>query len=64
MSREFQLYPTGGHGYALRAGSLKLDDFVAYRVSRDDNRSVVKKIEILPDDFDVYEMWEKGLSVE
>jgi AAA domain, putative AbiEii toxin, Type IV TA system len=48
----------------LRDKALKMDEFIAYRVSREDGRSVVKAIEIEPDTFDVYERWEQGLSVD
>ena len=47
----------------LRAGNLAMSDFIAYRVSREGGRSVLKQIEIDPDTFDVYERWENGLSV-
>jgi predicted ATPase len=47
----------------LRAGNLKLDDFVVYRVSRKDGCTHVKPIEIDANDYDIYERWEAGLSV-
>lgn len=47
----------------LRDGKLPLSDFVAYRVSRQGQKTVVTKIEIDPDGIDVYEQWEAGLSV-
>ncbi len=46
----------------LRENNLSPTDFIAYRVSRQDGRSVLKAIEIDPKTFDVYERWEKGLS--
>lgn len=50
----------------MRSGNLKQDDFIAYRVSRKNGRSDLKQIEIHCDgeDFDVYDNWESGLSVE
>jgi hypothetical protein len=48
----------------MREGSLKMEDFIAYRVSRKDGRSILKRIEIEPETFDVYERWENGISVD
>lgn len=49
----------------MRRGNLNKDDFIAYRVSRKDGRSNLKRIEITFDgeDFDVYDNWESGLSL-
>jgi predicted ATPase len=47
----------------LRKGNLKLEDIVVYRVSRQDGRTKVNPIQIDPEDYDIYERWEAGLSV-
>ncbi len=47
----------------LQQGRIALKDFVVYRVARSDGESKLKKIEI-DEDFDVYENWEKGISIE
>ena len=46
----------------LREKRIELADVVVYRVSRTGGRSVFRPIDIDPDDFDVYEVWEDGLS--
>lgn len=46
----------------IKRGALSRDDFVLYRISRDNHRSVLTEIPI-EDDGGVYENWEKGISV-
>ena len=48
----------------IREKTLPLEDFIAYRVARKNDRSVLTKIEIDPNDFDVFTRWENGLSIE
>lgn len=47
----------------LREGRVKLDDVAAYEVSREDGKSVFKRIEIEENDghFEVYNPWDKGI---
>lgn len=47
----------------LREGRVELDDIVAYEVSREDGKSVFKRIEIEENDghFEVYNPWDKGI---
>jgi predicted ATPase len=45
----------------LDAGTIKPDDFAAYKVVRRDKQSVFELIEIA-EDFEVYERWESGIS--
>jgi predicted ATPase len=47
----------------LRSKNISLDDFVVYRVSRQAGCTHLHPIEIDPVDFDIYERWERGLSV-
>jgi predicted ATPase len=47
----------------MRAGHLPIDDFRCYRISRESAETKVHPIEIDPEDCDVYENWERGLSV-
>jgi predicted ATPase len=47
----------------LRRGNLKLDELAIYRVSRQEAHTVIAPIQIDPVDFDVYDRWERGLSV-
>jgi predicted ATPase len=47
----------------LRQGNLKLDEIAVYRVTRENGQTVVRPIQIDPDDFDIFERWERGLSV-
>jgi predicted ATPase len=50
--------------HELREGKIGENDFIAYKVLRDGQHSVVQKIEIdAKNDFDVYENWEKGISI-
>jgi len=46
----------------LRAGTIKLEEIIVYRVTRQDGHTVIKPIEIEKDDFDIYELWKKGIS--
>lgn len=46
----------------MRNKELSLDDFVVYRVAREDGATVLNKLDI-DDDYDIYENWEKGISV-
>ncbi len=47
-----------------KAGSLAADDFILYKVTRENNETCLKQIEIDADnDFDVYDNWEKGISI-
>jgi predicted ATPase len=48
----------------LRRKSIKLTDVAVYRVSRAEGKSLFKAIAIDPEDFDVYELWEDGLTKE
>jgi putative AbiEii toxin of type IV toxin-antitoxin system/AAA ATPase-like protein len=48
----------------MRASNLDPNNFVAYRVVREGGYSNITKIEIDLSTFDVYEMWEKGLTTE
>jgi hypothetical protein len=43
-------------------GHLKKSDIVIYRVSRNNGKSEVNQVEI-DENFDVYENWEKGISI-
>jgi len=47
----------------LREGKVALDDIAAYEVSREDGKSVFKRIEIEENDghFEVYNPWDKGI---
>jgi predicted ATPase len=45
-----------------QSGKLKKDELVIYRVTREDGKSRVKEIEI-DENFDVYDNWEKGISI-
>jgi predicted ATPase len=47
----------------LRAKTIKLDELIVYRVHREAGHTMIKEIQIDSDDFDIYEQWEKGISV-
>jgi len=46
----------------LRAKTIDLKDVAVYRVSRSEGKSIFKPVAIDPDTFDVYELWEDGLT--
>lgn len=47
----------------LRAGSLNPEDFIFYKVERNEKETNIRQIEIDADeDFDIYENWEKEIS--
>lgn len=48
---------------AMRDGALSIDHFVAYRVQRSDAETRIAEIQVDPETFDVYERWERGISV-
>ena len=47
---------------AIRAGRIKLSDFIAYRVTRDDSKTKLEriKIEAVQDDIDIFTNWQAG----
>jgi len=47
----------------MRKGQFRLDDFVAYKVTRLDKETQLREIAIDPDDIDVLDNWEKGISI-
>jgi predicted ATPase len=48
----------------LKAGTINADDFVLYKVTRQNNETCIREVEIdAENDFDVYENWEKGISI-
>lgn len=48
----------------LKTGNLNAEEFILYKVTRDDKQTCLHEVEIDADnDFDVYENWEKGISL-
>lgn len=48
----------------LRKKTIKPDEFIVYRVHRENKQTVIKPVEIVQEgeDFDVYELWKKGIT--
>ena len=46
----------------LREGKIQLEDIAIYKVTRQNNETVIANVAI-EDDFDVLENWEKGISI-
>jgi predicted ATPase len=46
----------------LRSRKIKVEDLAIYKVSRKNEQTNFKKIEIDDDDFDIYENWEDGIT--
>jgi hypothetical protein len=48
----------------LRANNISLNDVAVYKVARRGGRSIFTLIDIEPETFDVYDLWDDGLSRE
>ena len=48
----------------LKSGTINSDEFILYKVTRENNETCIREIEIdAENDFDVYENWERGISI-